>query len=178
MKNKPTDNKLYFTKGVASTMKEGEKIPVNFIYYNDPSCGYYLDPRGFIVLPNFNSTNGTSEDYGLYIKDGEIIVDELNTVITTINNYCKTKTTPASGASFKNCPGSQLKVEDTYQLNAIVSPQGALQAGSWTSSSPAVATVSNSGLVTALTVGTTTITFKSTDGEFTATCVITVISKE
>lgn len=178
MRNKPTDHKLYFTAGTASTRVNGEKVPVNYIAYNDPNCGYYLDPRGFIVLPNFNSINGASEDYGLYIEDGSIVVDKLDTVITTINDYCKTKTVPATGVSFVNCPNNDLKVEDTYQLNVNVFPYGALQTGTWTSSATAVATVSNSGLVTALTAGTTTITFESTDGEFEATCEITVIVKE
>ena len=45
---------------------------------------------------------------------------------------------------------------------------------SWTSSNPAVATVSNTGLVTAVGKGTTTITVKTEDGGYTATCTVKV----
>lgn len=44
----------------------------------------------------------------------------------------------------------------------------------FTSSNPAVATVSEAGVVTAVSVGTTTITVKTEDGGFTAKCTVTV----
>lgn len=62
----------------------------------------------------------------------------------------------------------------TLQLTASVYPLGASQAGTWSSSSPSIATVSSGGLVTAVANGSTTITFTSTDGSFTDTSVITV----
>ncbi|XSD77592.1 Ig-like domain-containing protein [Bacillus subtilis] len=54
-----------------------------------------------------------------------------------------------------------LTVGDTYQINATVSPAGADQNVTYTSSSTATATVSSSGLVTAKAAGTTTITVAS-----------------
>ena len=45
-----------------------------------------------------------------------------------------------------------------------------------TSSNTGVATVSNNGLITAVSAGTTTITATSTDGSHKATCTITVVS--
>ena len=44
---------------------------------------------------------------------------------------------------------------------------------SWTSSNPSVATVSNTGIVSAISLGTTTITV-TTDGGYTATCTVSV----
>ena len=44
----------------------------------------------------------------------------------------------------------------------------------WTSSNPGVAAVSEDGIVTAFSIGTATITVKSVDGGYTATCAVTV----
>ena len=66
-------------------------------------------------------------------------------------------------------------VGNTVQLTATVAPANATnKAVTWTSSEESVARVSNTGLVTAVAVGTTTITVTTTDGGFTATCDITV----
>ena len=46
----------------------------------------------------------------------------------------------------------------------------------WTSSNPGVATVDNSGVVTAVAAGFTTITVKTEDGNYQAYCSVTVIS--
>ena len=64
-------------------------------------------------------------------------------------------------------------------LKAIVSPADATNdAVSWTSSKPSVATVDNTGKVTAVSAGTATITVKTKDGEKTAACNVTVTKKE
>ena len=46
----------------------------------------------------------------------------------------------------------------------------------WTSADASVATVAKDGTVTAVSLGTTTITVKTVEGGFTATCAVTVIS--
>ena len=178
MRVKSTDNKLYFTSGTATTRKGGEKVPVEFIYYNDPNCGYYIDPRGFLVLPNFNSVSGDKDErYALYIVNGAVEIDTLANVETAVNNFCLNSLVSATGATITGClVGTVLDVGETRQLTATVQPTGALQTGTWTSSVPTRATVNSSGLVTFVgaTAGDTTITFTSTDGAFTATCVIEV----
>jgi hypothetical protein len=58
-------------------------------------------------------------------------------------------------------------------LKASVTPVN--QSVLWRSSHPAVATVSDTGLVTAVFVGTAVITATTLDGNHTATCAITVI---
>ena len=73
----------------------------------------------------------------------------------------KTETTLAVGAQ--------------EQLTATVLPEDAVQAVTWTSSDPTVATVDENGLVTAVASGTATITATTTDGTgLTATCEVTV----
>lgn len=68
-----------------------------------------------------------------------------------------------------------LYVGKTAQLTATVNPTNATNQGiSWTTSDSTVATVSETGLVTAKKVGTATITATSSDGNKTATCAITV----
>lgn len=60
----------------------------------------------------------------------------------------------------------------TAQLQAILSPTGAVGEVTWSSSADTVASVSESGLVTGLTEGSATIT--ATCGAFSATCSVTV----
>ncbi len=60
-------------------------------------------------------------------------------------------------------------------LVATIKPENAtIQGVTWSSSETSVASVSSTGEVTALTVGKTTITVKTNDGEKTATCIVTV----
>ena len=65
-----------------------------------------------------------------------------------------------------------IEIDTVANVEAILA--GAVQTGIWTTSNALVATVSVGGLVTAVATGSATITFTSTDGGFTATCVITV----
>jgi len=62
----------------------------------------------------------------------------------------------------------------TGTLVATVAPADVTNKSvTWSSSAPAVATVAN-GVVTPLTAGTTIITVTTVDGDFTATCAVTV----
>lgn len=75
-----------------------------------------------------------------------------------------------------NKTSASLYVGETTQLSASVSPSSATNKSvSWNSDNTSVATVSSSGLVTAKSAGTATITCKATDGSGKkATCSITV----
>jgi uncharacterized protein YjdB len=67
------------------------------------------------------------------------------------------------------------EIGQTQTLTATVSPANATEAGViWSSSNPAVATVSSDGVVTSVTYGTTTITVKSVDGLKSASCEVFV----
>lgn len=68
---------------------------------------------------------------------------------------------------------------DTLQLTATISPADATnQNVNWESSDTFVATVSDSGLITAVSEGTATITVTTEDGGLTASCLVTVIKEE
>lgn len=85
-----------------------------------------------------------------------------------------TITVPVASATLTPAAAS-IVVGGTQQLTGAVLPANATnKAVTYTSSVPAVASVSASGLVTALTAGSTVITVKSTDGNKTATSTITV----
>ncbi|MCG9969971.1 Ig-like domain-containing protein, partial [Pelotomaculum terephthalicicum JT] len=62
----------------------------------------------------------------------------------------------------------------TDQLTATIGTTGASQNVTWASSNPAVATVSDTGLVTAVAPGTANIIATNADGSLNATCVVTV----
>ena len=64
---------------------------------------------------------------------------------------------------------------DTKTLTATITPNDAdNKSVTWSSSNESTATVDQSGKVTAVKAGKTTITVKTVDGGFTASCVITV----
>jgi uncharacterized protein YjdB len=66
--------------------------------------------------------------------------------------------------------------EQTLQLNAVVSPEDASDKSLiWTSSDAAVASVSETGLVTPLASGQADITVTTVDGGFSAVCKVTVV---
>lgn len=71
-----------------------------------------------------------------------------------------------------------LETGQTLQLTATIEPDSYVgDSLQWTSSNTSVATVSDSGLVTAKNVGTATITLKNSNGNVSDTCTINVIKK-
>jgi hypothetical protein len=84
-------------------------------------------------------------------------------------------TIPVTGVSISPAGNFSLIVNGTRQLNAIVTPANATNNSvTWTSSNPAVATVSSAGLVRAVAAGTATITVTTVSGGRTASVVVTV----
>ena len=68
-----------------------------------------------------------------------------------------------------------LDIGHTQQLTPSVSPSGASnQSVTYSSSNTSKATVSNSGLITAVAAGSATITVTTVDGNFQATCSVTI----
>lgn len=71
-----------------------------------------------------------------------------------------------------------LEAGSTRQLRAIITPNDAEnQEVTWSSSDTSVVTVDRNGVVTAVKAGTATITVKTSDGSYTATCTVTVTKK-
>ena len=90
------------------------------------------------------------------------------TIVTSIVSVESVSVSPPT-ASFT-------AANETKQLTATIIPSNATnQSVSWTSSADYVATVSSTGLVTAVSNGTATITCTTADGGKTATCGVTVV---
>ena len=69
----------------------------------------------------------------------------------------------------------ELTVDESETLKATVTPEDATnKTAFWSSDDEKVATVDEDGKITAVAVGSATITVKTEDGEKTATCVVTV----
>ncbi|QXI45150.1 Ig-like domain-containing protein [Pseudomonas wayambapalatensis] len=115
--------------------------------------------------------------------DGELPNGGKRDLIEVSLNYTVAKVAPtitrvqaAPVASIDVTPATAtLDVGDTQQMSKTVSPAGAPQNVTWSTSAPGVATVSSSGLVTAISSGTAIITATSAvDGTKTDTATITV----
>lgn len=111
------NNKLYFPRGVASRVANGKKVPVEFIEYNDPSCGAYIDARGFLVLPNFNPSSG-DQDYrmAILIVDGSIV---LKTIAEAIIDTCEYANNPIVSSP---TPTPTISVTPTISLTPTNTP--------------------------------------------------------
>jgi len=140
-------------------------------------CGCGLNcKKGYLVLPNFNPASGdVDEFFAIYVVDGSIVTSTIAEAEAAINAFCLDADVSATSVTIGNClPATPLAALATRQLTKTVLPTGSVQTGTWSTSDALVATVSVGGLVTAVASGTATITFTTTDGGFTATCVITV----
>lgn len=121
-------------------------------------------------------------------SNGQLTLTALNpgtsfiTAKATINGKEYTKTckvfvkgaVPVTSISL-NVTSKTLAKNETLQLVAKSNPKDSvLPAITWSSSNSEVASVTSNGLVTALKAGTATITVKTTDNKFSATCAVTV----
>ena len=111
-----------------------------------------------------------------YDRSGSLTLKSKSSTATVsiTQNGEKGQYVPVSSISVS--PGAiELTEGDTYQLTAAFSPENASnQNVSWESSATSVATVSSSGLVTAVSEGTATIKVKSEEGNYTATSAVLV----
>jgi uncharacterized protein YjdB len=124
--------------------------------------------------PAIASVNSYGLVYGLSIGTAVITA---TTVDGSLTDTCVV-TVPeiaVTGVSL-NKTTAEILVGSTNQLTATVAPADATtKAVEWTSDKEAVVTVSSSGLVTAHSVGSATITVRTLSGGKTATCAVTTI---
>lgn len=99
----------------------------------------------------------------------------------TVNGGTLTGNIPTDGVIYKVTGVSlssntlTLDVGESEALTATITPSNATDKSvTWKSSDTNIATVDANGKVIAASVGTTTITIETKDGEFTATCTVTV----
>ena len=127
-----------------------------------------LDPNG--VAHSLTSPFGTAGTWTIKVawNNSETIYSTIDLTVKVVNVVSVTL----------DQASTSLEVGDTVQLKATISPANATNANvSWASVDENIASVDQTGLVTALNVGKTTIVVTSEDGSFTSSCEITVTAK-
>ena len=149
--------------------------------YNSNNAASYLvkaDGNDYVMDLNYdqsyfkvgNYTQSNSDEEGSFTNDptnyGEVLV---------YNFLVKHDDVSVSGVNLS--PATiDLLIGNTYQLVATVSPAGSTNNGvSYSTSNSAIASVTASGLVTAVAEGSATITVTTAEGSFTDTSTINVI---
>ena len=144
-----------------------------------------------VITPTVKPTNATNKEVTWSSSNKEIAyVSSAGKVSAyadgTATITCKTKdggytatckvtvNTPVTGITL-NKTSATINKGKTIQLKATIKPEDATNKGiTWTSSNTSVATVSTAGKVTGKAKGTATITAKTKDGGYKATCKVTV----
>jgi O-glycosyl hydrolase len=132
---------------------------------NIPNTGGYGTFQN-VTVTGVAFTGGNNKVLRFEIVGGDFNIDKVE--VKSVVNVAVTGVTMSPTSA-------TVGVGSTTQLSATVAPSTATnKAVTWTSSNTAIATVNSSGVVTGVAVGTATITVKTTDGNKTATCAITV----
>ena len=137
---------------------------------------YYMDATG---VTNAQGAVGDDNLQGYEsgsLTDVTVLWDGSSVTVTPERLYPEGKepNTPVTGITLDKSTLA-LAVGGSEQLTATIEPPAATnQNVEWTSSDPLVATVSDTGLVTAIAPGTATIFVDAEDGELYATCAVTV----
>lgn len=120
-------------------------------------------------------------------SSGVVTAKGIGTAIITVRNTdgsktasctvsVKAKEIPVTSIILSNSSLSMIEGE-TSTLQATISPSNSTnQEVSWLSSDPSVATISSTGVITAIIAGTTTITCMTPDGTIKESCEVTVSS--
>ena len=166
-------------------VENGSRGSIEFIY----KMGYLINvwytfsSRNVTIYPAFciSSEVPTRDGYtfkGWYTQSegGEKVesTQKIEEDTTVYAQWEKSATQDEIGITL-NKTSSTIKVGGTENLIATITPENATNKNvTWESSNTAVATVSESGVVTGKSEGTATITATTEDGNKTATCEITV----
>ena len=167
VKINPTEIRLNYSKLVLD--KNSSNIPKleatilpDTTYVND-NIIWDSSNKNVVTVENGNLT---------LIGNGEARITESteNGLTATCDVTVQTSITSIAVSS----TSKKMEVNQTAQLTATVTPADATEKVQWTSSNTDVATVNDTGLVTAKATGTVTITVKNSDGKKSATCVVDV----
>ena len=137
-------------------------------FVNIPTSCYTR--AGYKMIGWSTSKTATVPEYGLDKEYIVITYDENG----DIKLYAVWEAIPVTSVTL-NQTSASLKKGETLTLTATVAPSDAANKSvTWSSGNTSVATVSTSGVVTAVGEGTAVITVKTADGGKTATCTVAV----
>ncbi len=171
VKINPTEIRLNYSKLVldknSSNIPKLEATILPDTTYVNNSIVWDSSNKNVVTVENGNLT---------LIENGEAQI-----TVTTQNGYtaqCSiTVITPITSLTVS--PTSKtVYVGNTVQLTGTVNPSNTTESTLWASSNTDIATVSDSGLVTAKSAGTATITFKNSSGTKLDSCTVMVCEEE
>ena len=175
----PGSGKL--TPGLKETLKcvdtaWTESTKIFYVTLCDELIGYSSENPTVLMTLQCTVDEGASGDLtaDLYIDPEECYDPDYDNIAFTVTPATVTVVAapkPATGISL-NKTATTIYTGNTETLIATVEPADTTDTVVWTSSKESVATVDNTGKVTAVAPGTATITAKA--GDKTATCTVTV----
>lgn len=150
----------------------------------DLNCGTWTRSQLNNVNVRVDSTYTSNSTYYAYFYGSELTITYSVSgqfYTYTVSNISADHTIAINNAGPVSVTGitvypttASIDVGDTLQLTPTIVPSNATdKTVSWNSNHTNIATVSN-GLVTGVSVGTATITVTTTDGNYSATCSVTV----
>lgn len=167
-----------------------EDLPANTVIIVDSGYRWRSDcwiQHGTTTRPDNVTTNFTLltssfmssyrfRTFNVSKSSGGSIVDNYLQTMEHFRIYVPLSNAPVPVTGIRlNKTSLSLAPSSAYQLVATVSPSTAANKNvTWISSSTSKATVSSTGLVTGVAAGTATITARTQDGGYTATCSVTV----
>ena len=188
---------------VTATLKNGEKVQYDVVVQTSPksislnenniTLDLSIDPKKQLVVSYDPVTTNVNKKITWTSSDTKVATVDSNGIVKGVKNgkdviitattengksaTCKVtvQTTPISVTLNKTNVTLDLSTNKTVQLTATVNPSTAnVQNGiTWSSNDTSTATVSQSGLVTGVKNGSTTVTAKTTNGKI-VTCAVTV----
>ena len=177
-----------YTAECKVTVKEDNlsSITLSGSYPTEFNVGDTFSYEGLVVTANY-SVSGAKvvTDYSVSTPDMSTTGNKTVTVTYTDNGVTKTATytinvsTPVIHVTSISLNKTELtlKVGETYQLVATVSPDNADDKEvTWSPLSHDIAKVSTTGKVTAKAIGTVTVTATTVDGGLSASCTVKVVS--
>ena len=188
---------------VTATLKNGEKVQYDIVVQTSPksialnenniTLDLSIDSQKQLVVSYDPVTTNANKKITWTSSDTKVATVDSNGIVKGVKNgkdviitattengksaTCKVtvQTTPISVTLNKTNVTLDLSTNKTVQLTATVNPSTAnVQNGiTWSSNDTSTATVSQSGLVTGVKNGSTTVTAKTTNGKI-VTCAVTV----
>lgn len=165
----------------------GDEIDEDYVFTVDVGQTKKCEVRVFPDLASNKTVSYTSSDESICTVDSYGNITGVSNGSTTVMvktfdsakiALLKVKVTAdrVTGVSL-SCSALELTVGSSHDLGATVVPNAALDKSvTFTSDNTSVVTVSSNGKITALSPGTANVIVTTSDGGFTATCVVTVTS--
>ena len=159
--------------------QDGSRIPIEANWKDSgiSSASSFYDTAKSNEKESYVSLDGgkTWSDLYNYKLSKDVTLKNTNTCIKAYT--VESAIINVSGITL-NQTNLSMEIGDTKNLIATIDPEDTTnQNVTWSSSNPKVATISDTGIITAIGEGDTTITVTTEDGNYSATCKVTVQAK-